>query len=597
MPGLLPRRTPQPRYSFCLTVLAGLLTFSLTGSALAQQPVTGAPVSYTFGLQPGHNLVALPVAPETASAEAILADVLPVLTLVQDDYGNYDIPSQGIDGVDNWDWTKTYRVHVATSASFTVEGPAIVPEASPIVLREGPNWVPYLRNGALPIQEALGSIASSLLRVEDANGQIFEPDGPNSTLSWMLVGQGYKVWVDRADTLYYPANTIPGNGASEAGTIAEALALTGLEVGQEIEVLGYYTPGDGGGGRFRVEASGAAPDGGMVFVPNQFTSAPITETWRFSRREHYFDTLPAGQRVVFGSLSVDLLHPNSGNLLLRVDGRHLHGHEWVSRFSALPLIDYESGQINDRRERFKQECARRTGDGWSCDMRITYRHTTSDLRLRRLNVGASLNAHWFGARPRTDDPDFDNQPVLNHMINVANQRNAEAPGSITTIEFPVPAVYEYFGSVQLGDGLTLKGAGGTELVTVTNDLGHTYQPVRVKAAHTTLRLKDGEALKHIRMEKSPSDPFYLEPDIKQILHTRRTAINVQPDAMTAGWKTSCSMGTGKATSKPGPMDGLRSTRWKHPCATPPAGQGLCPPTTTASIYRRASRSPSETSPF
>ena len=209
--------------------------------------------------------------------------------------------------------------------------------------------------------------------------------------------------------------------------------------------------------------------------------------------------------------------------------------EWLSRYADNLTLDYAIGEFHDRRWRLKNYCGGVTGgDGWSCDLRFTYRHTTSDLRLRRLGVGETLNADWFGAPTYSDDPAFDNQPILNHMVNVADRMNAESPGSITTIYLPQLAVYEYFGSIRLSDGLTLKGGGGTELVTVTNDLGHTYSPVRLKAAYTTLRVKAGEALTHIRMEKDPTDPFYLEPDIKHILRNRQTVIYLEPGAMSAG---------------------------------------------------------------
>ena len=327
----------------------------------------------------------------------------------------------------------------------------------------------------------------------------------------------------------------PTDDVQEVGTLAEALALTGLEEGDEVEILGYYTPGDGGGGRFRVEASGATPDGGTVFVLNEHASSPVVEVLPNRQPARYLDLLPSSEDVVHGSLTLDLLHPTSEVPVLTVEERHLHGTEWLSRHEENLTLDYEIGEFHDQRQRFRKYCEDVAGgDGWGCDFRFTYRHTTSDVRLQRLDIGQALNIDWFGARTHDADPEFDNQPVINHVINVADRMNAESPSSITTVYLPQLAVYEYYGSIRLSDGLTLKGGGGTELVTVTNDLGHTYSPVRLKASHTALRVKSDEALTHIRMEKDPSDPDYLEPDVKQILNTRRTVVYPEPNAMAVG---------------------------------------------------------------
>lgn len=537
----MPRRLRVARTSSppCLFALFALALLALPALAQSSQPVTGAVASYDIALDEGDNIVSLPVVPDTSAVELVIAQILEELTLVQDDVGRYFVPAQEIADLQDWSWEEAYSVKVSAPTTLTVEGAEIVPEASPIPLEaEVGNWVPYLPNRPLPVAVAFASIADRLFKVEDSAGRLYQPGNEASTLDTLHVGRGYRVWVSEPTALVYPANdSSDGGGGGDVtvvSTLSQALALTGLEEGQEIEILGYYAPGDGGGGRFRVEASGATPDGGLAFAPSEHASGPVTETWRFSSDERYFDTLPMGQDVVYGSLSLELLHPDSGDVLFAVDGRHLHGHEWVTRFSAKPLVDYAEGHLHDRRHRLAKECERQTGSLWSCDMRLTYRHTTSDLRLQRVGVGSTLNAHWFGARPHHDDPTFDNQPVLCHVINVANERNAATPGTVSDLLLPEPAVYEYFGSVQLGDGLTLRGAGGTELTTVTNDLGHTYQPVRVKSAHTSLRVKEGEALRHIRMDKEPEEPHYLEPDVKQIFHNRKTAINLQPGATSAG---------------------------------------------------------------
>ncbi|MEM8598278.1 MAG: hypothetical protein AAGF99_00015 [Bacteroidota bacterium] len=513
-----------------------LLTAFLVCTAPAfSQPYTGERQTYLIELRAGANLVALPVVPDDPAVTAVVGNIVSQLSLVQDDKGHYMIPDLGIDAIGAWQWSEAYKVHTKAATSLLVQGPEITPELSPLPLEAGANWIPYLRNEALPVEEGLATILPSLSRVEDNAGLVFEPGSQNSTLDSLRVGHGYRVWLTQQDTLIYPVNQDVGGGNGlQVGTMDQALALRGLEPGQEVDVLGYYVPGDGGGGRFRVENSGAPTDGGLVFVPDEHQSSPVTEVINNNSIHPKPFSLPGNSKLVYGTLTVDLFHPNSNTELATINARYLHGHEYVSKLAATPLIDYAAGALDDTHNRLLNWCEEAIGLRWQCDLRATYRRTTSRIRLHRVNVGETLNANWFGARPISIDPDFDNQPVLAHVINVANAMNADAPGSITTVLLPSRDVYEYFGSIQLGDGLTLKGAGGTELVTHTNDLGHTYQPVRLKSSRTTLRVKADEALTHVRMDKNPSDPGYVEPDVKHWLGGRQSTINPAPRVMQVG---------------------------------------------------------------
>ena len=56
------------------------------------------------------------------------------------------------------------------------------------------------------------------------------------------------------------------------------------------------------------------------------------------------------------------------------------------------------------------------------------------------------------------------------------------------------------------DGLTLAGGCRDDSSTPTDDLGNTFQPVRVRPEHTRLKVMDDEALTHIRMLKPLTDP-------------------------------------------------------------------------------------------
>jgi fibronectin type 3 domain-containing protein len=194
---------------------AFLLALSATlnaAPALAQdgQPATGATTTFQIELTEGSNLVSLPALPDSMRVAAIVADVLPHLTFVQDDAGRYFIPVQGIDGIGAWRWDEAYRIEVTAPTSFFVQGAAIQPEASPILV-DGHvgNWVPYFRREPMAVEDAFAAIASSVSRVEAADGRFYQPGDASSSLDSLRTGRGYRVWVSQPVTLTYPANPPP----------------------------------------------------------------------------------------------------------------------------------------------------------------------------------------------------------------------------------------------------------------------------------------------------------------------------------------------------------------------------------------------------
>jgi hypothetical protein len=77
--------------------------------------------------------------------------------------------------------------------------------------------------------------------------------------------------------------------------------------GEIYDVLGYYTPGDGGGGSFYWDAgSTAIPESGMIVASNSFTtgrwmrlySSPVNIRWFGAKSEVNFDNAPAIQAAI-----------------------------------------------------------------------------------------------------------------------------------------------------------------------------------------------------------------------------------------------------------------------------------------------------------
>lgn len=521
---------------------SAVLVYLLMGLVLATAPsaqradsdlVAGGPVTQTLELAPGPNLVSLYVLPGDPTVAKLLAGLGDNLRSIKDPGGpqgaSVYAPAQGVRDLETWDWQTAYVVDVKRAARLDIRGVPIAP-SSPVVIEPGWNYVPFLHDTPLPADVALASISESV--DWGGSGGPFASVGMPSGVV-LQPGRGYRLYATRPDTLRYSGTTPPVSNADySASTLDEALRLRGLQPGQTVRVAGYYAPGDGGGGLFRVTESARTPDGGLVHVPLEHQSAAIDDVITYTDVSR-LPSVPDGQDVVFGSLSLTVVNGSDGSSVV-IPGHHLHGHRYALRFPISPVITYDGGVYRDARDDIK----RLAGTSPRGTLTFSYRHTTSPIRLERQVVASTLNAHWFGARPAEDGPSWtgstDVQPILAHMSNLAATLNAASPGSITDLVLPAPAVYDYFGTIELADGLTLRGAGGTWTVEVTNDLGHRYRPVRVRPIHTRLRVMSGEALKHIRMEKAQGDPAYLTPDLKHLLQTRITTIAPVDGAASAG---------------------------------------------------------------
>ena len=357
-----------------------------------------------------------------------------------------------------------------------------------------------------------------------------------------------------------------------APTIAEAGQLA-QRPGQLVVALGYHRAFDGGGGVFDVVESSCLGDGGTCFVPQVSQGEELVDQIMLSKggeNTMAFESLPQGEHVVWGSLTVELHEADDSGLLMAVDDVHLHGHRWGNRDGIRPNVSYQEGHYVDRRSRPLRGLAKDAHQGpepWKTTLvRFRYTPTAGPLRMERRGVGQLLDLRWFGARTHDEDPDFDNQPLIAWAMNAAKAKNAQNPEAITTVYLPDKGagddgVYEYFGTIEIPQGVTLKGAAGTELVETTTSLSspyhglpqgevvlhkdlyfevngeqitYHYKPVRVRPERTVLRLKPGEAMKHVRMIKDQGDPHKLPWDAKQAFRARTTAIWSETNSMMMG---------------------------------------------------------------
>lgn len=545
------------------SIAAGLAVLSLISPASAQSTPSapgvewvhlGADTTQHVALKPGPNFVSLFVQPTETNLDKLFGGGLTGIISIRNADGLVYSPSYNVRTLTEWGNGQAYVVHVRQQMAIEVTGQRIEPDTG-LLLDKGWNDVAFLYDQPVHVDSALISIAESLDRIEDGEGRMYPAMEGREPLTQLEPGAGYRIHVSGRDTLVY-ADGLGGTSATSppatpttppstpqppstgrdttVSTIADALALRGLVDGQTIEVLGYYAPGDGGGGVFDVRDSGQGPNGGTVFVTLEHQSDErVSATTEFAKTVNV-SGVPRNEDVVFGSVTLDLLDSRD-NLILSVPGEHLHGHTYGGSTDLGPLFYYEGGVFHDNAGRVAKAFNGISGGWREGRVRFSYRHTTSSLRLHRRDVGDEIDVTWFGARTQSESPDFDNQPVICQALNVAQALN-EAGGAVESVILPKTEVYGYYGTIEVPDGMTIRGGGGTYLATATDDLGNTYRPVRIRDEHTALRVLDDEALTFLRMLKDPSDADYLPPDVKQALEMRQTRITISNNIMYAGLK-------------------------------------------------------------
>ena len=155
------------------------------------------------------------VDPTQSRLEDVFSGV-PELVIVKDQAGQTYMPAYGINAIGAWNPLQAYLIYVDAAATFQMQGDSVVPEQSPINLRAGWNFIPYLRTSSMAVDQALASIAAALVLVKDQNGNIYDPAFGIDDIGGMQPGQGYSVYVDQDAVLTFPANST----ASSTGSLS-----------------------------------------------------------------------------------------------------------------------------------------------------------------------------------------------------------------------------------------------------------------------------------------------------------------------------------------------------------------------------------------
>ena len=122
----------------------------------------------------------------------------------KNDHGSAYLPPWGFThSIDN---NEGYQVKLSTSDTLIQCGLQISPESHPITLEQGWNIMPYLRDTAQEIAEALSSINSEIHLVKNILGQVYMPSWDYNGIGNLEPGKGYQIKMNSEQILIYDAN-------------------------------------------------------------------------------------------------------------------------------------------------------------------------------------------------------------------------------------------------------------------------------------------------------------------------------------------------------------------------------------------------------
>lgn len=242
---------------------------------------------------------------------------------------------------------------------------------------------------------------------------------------------------------------------------AALAAVTTGDVGSTVTVGGLR------GGTFTVTSSGAAPDDGTIFVPDDALGTPVSGE-SFPIDASGIEVAFSGAPFDHGSFALRVTASGPDNTLdTLLLAEHLHGNAWSSSRTQLPALDPATGFF--REPRSGSSILRTVIDGWTgaTDSGTLALEAatpiTGTLRLERVWTD-TVRAEWFGCRTHADEAYFDNTGCLNWMGVAVRGMNEASPGSVAAITLPETLAPRdtlwYRGTITLPLDVEIVGKGG-----------------------------------------------------------------------------------------------------------------------------------------
>ncbi len=160
-------------------------------------------------LQPGWNFISFYVEPPSPLLNNVLQSIFNRYDRILSETGVFDTSlGAAFNTLTELHSAQGYYLRLAgtTTANLLTSGlPQAV--ATPLPLHAGWNWIGYLPRASMPIGQALASISGKFQLVHDLLNTYNPADPLHSTLTSMVPGSGYLVYMNTAATLVYPTGS------------------------------------------------------------------------------------------------------------------------------------------------------------------------------------------------------------------------------------------------------------------------------------------------------------------------------------------------------------------------------------------------------
>jgi len=208
------------------TVWAGLAVTSHADGELSAATFTDVSVvpsdvplvEQVIPLAEGWNFIARTVTPETTSISTLLNAATSEILLVKNEAGEIYSPAFEIDDIGTWASDEAYMVYATEAGTLTLTGTPLMIADEPLIRDEaGWTYLPFTPTAAMPVEEALASVADVLLVATDGLGGVYVPEFEINTIGELTPGQGLRAYFTAPVNFTYPVEEPQLQAAATTG--------------------------------------------------------------------------------------------------------------------------------------------------------------------------------------------------------------------------------------------------------------------------------------------------------------------------------------------------------------------------------------------
>jgi hypothetical protein len=165
----------------------------------------------------GWNMISAYILTDKPLMDSIWKNLIEDIAILKNNSGDVYIPEWNINDIGNWDVTQGYQAYLYSAKTLPITGIPVKPESNPLILSTGWGLISYLRNSSISTPTALQTIVdgNSLIIAKNNFGEVYIPVWDIDDIGNLVPGQGYQVYLSKADTLIYPVNSLGRSAAKE----------------------------------------------------------------------------------------------------------------------------------------------------------------------------------------------------------------------------------------------------------------------------------------------------------------------------------------------------------------------------------------------